>query len=143
MSKFLQYHKKILINTHNERFINISKQVIDFCKESKISNGILNLSILHTSCSLIIQENVSNNVLIDIYNFFEKLIPKERGRYLHDCEGLDDMPAHLRTMLTNTNLSLSVINDKLCLGQWQGIFLLEHRTKKMPHREIIFHIFGN
>ena len=100
----------------------------------------MNLSILHTSASLTVQENASKDVLNDIRTFLSNLVP-DTANYLHDVEGPDDMPAHLKTLITNTNLTLSVVSNKLVLGVWQGIFLCEWR--KFGHtRSILVHLLG-
>ena len=101
----------------------------------------MNLSVLHTSASLTIQENTSKDVLSDIRTFLSSLAP-ESSNYLHDVEGPDDMPAHLKTLITNTNLTLSVASSKLLLGVWQGIYLCEWR-KYGQTRSIIVHLLGN
>ncbi len=103
---------------------------------------MLNLNILHTSASLTIQENADPDVLYDIKNFFDKLIPMNNDFYKHTAEGIDDMPAHLKTMLTNTQLTLSVKNKKLILGTWQGLYLFEHRLKNQ-NRTISYHLMGD
>ena len=137
----IQKFSEIKIDTEGQRLINISKKIDDFVEKSKINYGILNLSILHTSASLIIQENASKDVLIDLENFFNKLVPMNDSLYLHTLEGKDDMPAHIKTSLTNTNLSLSIIENILKLGTWQGIYLFEHRIEKHL-RSIFCHIIG-
>ena len=137
IQKFLE----INVDTDGQRLINISKKIDDFVEKSKITYGILNLSILHTSASLIIQENASKDVLIDLENFFNKLVPMNDSLYLHTLEGKDDMPAHIKSSLTNTNLSLSIIENTLKLGKWQGIYLFEHRIEKHL-RSIFCHIIG-
>ena len=137
----IQKFSEIKIDTEGQRLINISKKIDDFVEKSKITYGILNLSILHTSASLIIQENASKDVLIDLENFFNKLVPMNDSLYLHKLEGKDDMPAHIKTSLTNTNLSLSIIKNILKLGTWQGIYLFEHRIEKHL-RSIFCHIVG-
>ena len=137
IQKFLE----INVDTEGQRLINISKKIDDFVEKSKITYGILNLSILHTSASLIIQENASKDVLIDLENFFNKLVPMNDSLYLHTLEGKDDMPAHIKSSLTNTNLSLSIIENTLKLGTWQGIYLFEHRIEKHL-RSIFCHIIG-
>lgn len=100
------------------------------------------LSCLHTSASLVVQENTSTNVQTDLLAFLDYLTLMEAGRYAHDLEGLDDMPAHLKTVLTQTHLSLSIRQRQVVLGQWQGIFLLEHRQQGF-HRRIQVHIIGS
>ena len=137
IQKFLE----IKIETNGQNLINISQEIEKFVENSGISCGILNLSILHTSASLIIQENVSKDVLIDLENFFNKLVPMNENLYSHILEGKDDMPAHIKTALTNTNLTLSIIENNLKIGIWQGIYLFEHRIEKHV-RSIFCHMIG-
>ena len=113
-----------------------------YIKKQKIYSGILNLNILHTSASLTIQENADPDVLYDIKNFFDKLVPMNNDFYKHTTEGIDDMPAHLKTMLTNTQLTLSVKNKKPILGTWQGLYLFEHRLENQ-NRTISHHLMGD
>ena len=135
--KFLE----LKVDTSGQKLVDISNKIENFVKDSKIINGILNLSILHTSASLIIQENASKDVLIDLENFFNSLVPMNDKLYLHALEGKDDMPAHIKTVLTNTNLSLSVIENTLMMGTWQGIYLFEHRIQRHV-RSVFCHIIG-
>ena len=137
IQKFLE----IKIETNGQNLINISQEIEKFVENSGIKFGILNLSILHTSASLIIQENVSKDVLIDLENFFNKLVPMNENLYSHILEGKDDMPAHIKTALTNTNLTLSIIDNYLKIGTWQGIYLFEHRIEKHL-RSVFCHIIG-
>ena len=137
IQKFLE----IKIETNGQNLINISQEIEKFVENSGIKCGILNLSILHTSASLIIQENVSKDVLIDLENFFNKLVPMNENLYSHILEGKDDMPAHIKTALTNTNLTLSIIENNLKIGTWQGIYLFEHRIEKHV-RSIFCHMIG-
>ena len=137
IQKFLE----IKIETNGQNLINISQEIEKFVENSGIKYGILNLSILHTSASLIIQENVSKDVLIDLENFFNKLVPMNENLYSHILEGKDDMPAHIKTALTNTNLTLSIIENNLKIGIWQGIYLFEHRIEKHV-RSIFCHMIG-
>ncbi len=137
IQKFLE----IKIETNGQNLINISQEIEKFVENSGIKCGILNLSILHTSASLIIQENVSKDVLIDLENFFNKLVPMNENLYSHILEGKDDMPAHIKTALTNTNLTLSIIDNNLKIGIWQGIYLFEHRIEKHV-RSIFCHMIG-
>ena len=137
IQKFLE----IKIETNGQNLINISQEIEKFVENSGIKCGILNLSILHTSASLIIQENVSKDVLIDLENFFNKLVPMNENLYLHILEGKDDMPAHIKTALTNTNLTLSIIENNLKIGTWHGIYLFEHRIEKHL-RSIFCHMIG-
>ena len=137
IQKFLE----IKIETNGQNLINISQEIEKFVENSGIKFGILNLFILHTSASLIIQENVSKDVLIDLENFFNKLVPMNENLYSHILEGKDDMPAHIKTALTNTNLTLSIIENNLKIGIWQGIYLFEHRIEKHV-RSIFCHMIG-
>ena len=109
--------------------------------KKKVNNGILNLNILHTSASLTIQENADPNVLYDLKNFFDKLVPMDNKLYKHTTEGRDDMPAHIKSVLTNNQLTLSVKDGNILLGTWQGIYLFEHRLKSQI-RIISHHFFG-
>ena len=135
--KFLE----LKVDTSGQKLVDISNKIENFVKDSKIINGIMNLSILHTSASLIIQENASKDVLIDLENFFNKLVPMNENLYSHILEGKDDMPAHIKTALTNTNLTLSIIENNLKIGIWQGIYLFEHRIEKHV-RSIFCHMIG-
>ena len=110
-------------------------------KESNLEMGLVNLSILHTSASLFVQENASSDVLLDISDFINSLVP-ESSKYRHDMEGPDDMPAHIKSLLTNSHLTFSVMNNNILLGRWQGIFLFEHRAGKRT-REVIVHLMGS
>ena len=137
----IQSFSELKVDTKGQKLIDISKKIENFVKDTKIINGIINLSILHTSASLIIQENASKDVLIDLESFFNNLVPMNENLYLHTLEGKDDMPAHIKTALTNTHLSLSVIGNSLKMGTWQGIYLFEHRSN-IHKRSIFCHIFG-
>tara|TARA_B100001057_G_scaffold283322_1_gene283708 strand:- start:616 stop:1032 length:417 start_codon:yes stop_codon:yes gene_type:complete len=136
-----QIIEKISLKTKGENIFEFTPLILDLVNTKKLCNGLINLSILHTSCSLLIQENADNTVIEDIKVYLNDLAPKN-GKYFHNTEGSDDMPAHLKTMLTQTNLTLSIQNKKLILGNWQGIFLLEHRDLGRI-REIIFHYIGD
>ena len=114
--------------------------VASFVANSQIRDGLLTLFCKHSSASLLIQENAAPDARRDLEAFFDRIAP-ESGDYAHDDEGADDMPAHLRTALTQTQLSIPVQNGRLALGTWQGIFLFEHR-KSTPQREIAMHLVG-
>ncbi len=135
-----QIFTKLTFSTLSQSFIDITKDIQDEIYKHQIENGLLNLSILHTSCSLLIQENADITVQEDIKIFLAQLAPEKT--YLHESEGPDDMPAHLKTLLTQTHLSLSFQNKKIILGTWQGIFLLEHRSSDRL-RNVQFHIIGD
>ena len=138
---FIQYFEELSIKTNGSKLIKITEKVSNFVNQSKILNGILNISILHTSASLIIQENADDDVQKDILNFYDKLVPMDEKLYIHNTEGKDDMPAHIKSTLTNSNLTLSIKNSKLILGTWQGIYLFEHRIEQQT-RKVFLHIVG-
>jgi secondary thiamine-phosphate synthase enzyme len=138
----MQIFYELTVKTKGQGLYNFTKETTDWVKKQKIHNGMLNLNILHTSASLTIQENADPDVLYDIKNFFDKLIPMNNAFYKHTMEGIDDMPAHLKTMLTNTQLTLSVKNKKPILGTWQGLYLFEHRLKNQD-RTISHHLMGD
>ena len=138
----MQIFHELTIKTKGQGLYNFTKETTDWIRKQKIKNGILNLNILHTSASLTIQENADPDVLYDIKNFFDKLVPMNYDLYKHTTEGIDDMPAHLKTMLTNTQLTLSVKNKKPILGTWQGLYLFEHRLENQ-NRTISYHLMGD
>ena len=130
------------INTVGQELYEFTDQVIDWTKKNNFKNGILNLNILHTSASLIIQENADPDVLTDLINYFDKLAPMDNSLYIHTTEGKDDMPAHIKSSLTNNQITLSIKNGKLILGTWQGLYLFEHRLAPQS-RKILFHFLGD
>ena len=130
----------IFISTNGPSLINITSNINDFVIKNNFKKGILNLYILHTSASLVIQENADPDVLEDLLQFYSKLVPINKS-YKHQSEGEDDMPAHIKSSLSNTSLSISIQNKKLTLGIWQGIFLFEHRDMPM-RRKINLHFIG-
>ena len=138
----MQIFYELIVKTKGQGLYDFTKETTDWVKKQKIYSGILNLNILHTSASLTIQENADPDVLYDIKNFFDKLVPMNNDLYKHTTEGIDDMPAHLKTMLTNTQLTLSVKNKKIILGTWQGIYLFEHRLENQE-RKISYHLMGD
>ncbi len=138
---FTQSFDELSIKTNGSKLIKITEKVSNFVNQSKILNGILNISILHTSASLIIQENADDDVQKDIINFYDKLVPMDKDLYIHNTEGKDDMPAHIKSTLINSNLTLSIKNSKLILGTWQGIYLFEHRIEQQT-RKVFLHIVG-
>jgi len=116
-------------------------QTIKWINNNKFKNGMLNLSIQHTSASLIVQENADQDVQTDLINYFDKLVPMNNKLYVHTTEGIDDMPAHIKSALTNNQISLSIKNNELLLGTWQGLYLFEHRIETQ-YRTIIHHFIG-
>ena len=130
------------INTNGNKLYEFTHETINWIKKNKFKNGILNLSIQHTSASLIVQENADPDVQADLINYFDKLVPMEKSLYVHTTEGKDDMPAHIKSSLTNNQISLSIKNGELLLGTWQGLYLFEHRLDPQS-RKVIFHFLGN
>ena len=137
-----QIFEEIKINTEGQGFYNFTENTLDWINKQKIQNGILNINILHTSASLVIQENADSDVLYDLKNFFHKLVPMDQKLYKHTTEGKDDMPAHIKSVLTNSQLTLSLKNKKLILGTWQGLYLFEHRIEKQT-RILSHHLIGD
>jgi secondary thiamine-phosphate synthase enzyme len=129
------------IKTNGQKLYEITDQTINWIEKNNFKNGILNLSIQHTSASLIVQENADPDVQKDLINYFDKLVPMDNKLYIHTVEGKDDMPAHIKSALTNNQISLSVKDNKLLLGTWQGIYLFEHRLNSNK-RSIIHHFIG-
>ena len=127
------------INTEGQKLYEFTNQTIQWIKQNEFKNGMLNLSILHTSASLIIQENADPDVQEDLINYFDKLAPMDNKLYKHTIEGKDDMPAHIKSALTNNQISLSIKENELLLGTWQGIYLFEHRLD--PAKRIVVHHF--
>jgi secondary thiamine-phosphate synthase enzyme len=138
---FTQYFEEFSIKTNGNKLIKITEKILNFADRSEISNGIINISILHTSASLIIQENADDDVQKDILNFYDKLVPMDENLYIHNTEGKDDMPAHIKSTLTNSNFTLSIKNNKLILGTWQGVYLFEHRIEQQI-RKVFLHLLG-
>jgi len=131
----------LIINTNGQQLYEFTDQTIEWINKNQFNNGILNLSIQHTSASLIIQENADPDVKTDLINYFDKLVPMDNNLYIHTTEGKDDMPAHIKSALTNNQITLSVKNSELLLGTWQGIYLFEHRLENQ-NRKIIHHLIG-
>ena len=129
------------INTNGQKLYEFTDQTLDWINENNFKNGILNLSIQHTSASLIIQENADPDVQTDLIKYFDKLAPMDNSLYVHTTEGKDDMPAHIKSALTNNQISLSVKDKELLLGTWQGLYLFEHRLETQK-RSIIHHFLG-
>ena len=133
----LQKLHQIKVNTQGQDLYNFTSKVDSWIKNEKLGTGILNINILHTSASLMVQENADPDVIKDMKNFLEEIAPEKN--YIHSSEGADDMPAHLKSLLTQTHISLSFKDKKLILGTWQGIFLLEHRVSdKVRHVQLHF-----
>ena len=131
----------LTFNTSGKGMYEITNRIIEWVKINKVDQGQLNLFIKHTSASITIMENASPDVLDDINQFFLKLVPEDSSLYSHGYEGDDDMPAHIKYMLTQTSLTIPIKNKQLILGNWQGIYLFEHRLNPQT-RTIIHHFFG-
>ena len=129
------------IKTNGQDLYEITDKVSFWIEKNNFKQGLINLSILHTSASLIIQENADPDVKTDLLNYFDKLAPMNNKLYNHITEGKDDMPAHIKSTLTNNQISLSIKNGALMLGTWQGIYLFEHRLDPLK-RTINFHYLG-
>ena len=135
-----QVFKKLTFNSSQKNFIEITSYIQKELETLDMQHGLINLSVLHTSCSLLIQENADPSIQLDIRNFLEEIAPEKN--YIHSSEGADDMPAHLKSLLTQTHISLSFKDKKLILGTWQGIFLLEHRVSDKI-RYVQLHFIGD
>jgi secondary thiamine-phosphate synthase enzyme len=135
-----QAMRQIAIETKGKGFTDFTGRVADFLNEAQLREGLLTVFCRHTSASLLIQENADPDVRTDLAAYFERVAP-EGAAYIHDVEGADDMPAHIRTALTQTHLSIPFSEGRMVLGTWQGIYLFEHRSR--PHRRsIVLHAIG-
>ena len=138
----IQKFFNLVVNTSGQRLYEITDQTIEWIEKSNFTNGMLNLSIQHTSASLIVQENADPDVQKDLINYFDRLVPMDDQLYIHSSEGKDDMPAHIKSALTNNQISLSIKESRLILGTWQGIYLFEHRLDSHK-RTIVHHYIGD
>ena len=129
------------IKTNGQKLYEFTNETINWIKENNFMHGTINLTIQHTSASLIVQENADPDVQTDLINYFNKLVPMDNSLYIHTTEGKDDMPAHIKSTLTNNQISLSIRNAELLLGTWQGLYLFEHRIAAQ-NRVVIHHFLG-
>ena len=136
-----QFTQQISIKAHGRKLYDMTPQVLDWANSLGLSTGLLTLYIQHTSASLLINENYDSDVLIDMEAFFNRLVPDGDQLFIHTAEGDDDMPAHVRSALTQTSLSIPIMQGKVALGQWQGIFMFEHRHAPMTRR-VLLHALG-
>jgi secondary thiamine-phosphate synthase enzyme len=136
-----QVTASIQISTQGRQLYDISAQLAAHVKRSGLQTGLLTLYIQHTSASLLISENYDQDVLVDMEAFFNRLVPDGDPLFVHTVEGPDDMPAHIRSALTQTHLAIPVLNGQLALGTWQGVFLYEHRHVA-SQRKVLLHILG-
>ena len=132
---------ELKLKTNGPKLYNFTDQTLSWINENHLVNGMLNLSIQHTSASLIVQENADPDVQTDLINYFDRLVPMDEKSYIHKSEGKDDMPAHIKSALTNNQISLSIKDSKLLLGTWQGLYLFEHRLNQQ-NRVVIHHFIG-
>lgn len=136
-----QFTQTLAISANGRKIYDITPQVLSWANQRGLNTGLLTLYIQHTSASLLINENYDSDVLVDIEAFFNRLVPDGDPLFTHTVEGPDDMPAHVRTALTQTSLSIPMIEGEVVLGKWQGLFLFEHRH--MPAtRHITMHLIG-
>ena len=138
----IQEFYNLEINTNGQKLYEFTDETIEWINNNNFKNGIINLSIQHTSASLIIQENADPDVQKDLINYFDKLVRMDNKLYIHTTEGKDDMPAHIKSALTNNQISLSIKDSELILGTWQGIYLFEHRLDTTT-RTVIHHYIGD
>ena len=129
------------VSTPGQGLHDVTRDVQRWCRDQEIRTGLLTVFLQHTSASLTIQENADPDVIADLNDFFRRLVSEDNGLYRHTVEGPDDMPAHIRSALTMTQLSIPVLDGALALGTWQGIYVFEHRSR--PHRRnLILHLIG-
>ncbi|MBO0734405.1 MAG: YjbQ family protein [Methylocapsa sp.] len=129
------------IHTNGKGLVDIGGEISLWLQHQNISSGLLTIFCRHTSASLLIQENADPDVQKDLENFFEAIAPEDKRRYIHRVEGADDMPAHIRAALSQTQLAVPIASGRMVLGAWQGIYLFEHR--RAPHRrEVVLHLLG-
>lgn len=136
-----QLNQSVKIHTQGKRFHNITAEVNRVIRNVGINDGLCIIFIRHTSASLVIQENADPDVLFDLENFFSKLVPEDTSLYRHIMEGSDDMPAHIRSVLTKTTETIPIVNGYLGLGTWQALYIWEHRDRG-SQRELILHLSG-
>ena len=130
------------ISTNGQKLYEFTEKTLEWIKKNQFNNGLINISIQHTSASLIVQENADPDVQTDLINYFDKLAPMKNDLYIHTTEGKDDMPAHIKSALTNNQISLSIKDKELLLGTWQGLYLFEHRLESHT-RTLIHHYIGD
>ena len=137
----IQKFFNLKISTNGQKLYEFTDKSLDWIKKNQFNNGLINISIQHTSASLIVQENADPDVQTDLINYFDKLAPMKNDLYIHTTEGKDDMPAHIKSALTNNQISLSIKDKELLLGTWQGLYLFEHRLESQT-RTLIHHYIG-
>ena len=138
----IQKFFELIIKTKGKKLYDFTSDIEQWIIKNSFKNGIINISIQHTSASLIVQENADPDVQADLLTYFDKLVPMNDDLYTHTTEGKDDMPAHIKSSLTNNQINLSVKDGNLLLGTWQGVYLFEHRLS-MQSRSIVLHFLGD
>ena len=138
----IQKFFNLKISTKGQKLYEFTEKTLEWIKKNQFNNGLINISIQHTSASLIVQENADPDVQTDLINYFDKLAPMKNELYIHTSEGKDDMPAHIKSALTNNQISLSIKDQELLLGTWQGLYLFEHRLESHT-RTLIHHYIGD
>jgi secondary thiamine-phosphate synthase enzyme len=136
-----QCFDEIALQTEGRGLYDVTPKIIDWIDKQEIQDGLLTLLIQHTSASLLLNENYDSDVQTDLENFFSRLVKDGDSLFTHTIEGDDDMPAHIRTALTQTNLSIPIKNKKMLLGQWQGVYVFEHRYNEFD-RKVKIHLIG-
>ena len=136
-----QFTQQISVKAHGRKLYDITPLVLNWVNALELNTGLLTLYIQHTSASLLVNENYDSDVLVDMEAFFNRLVPDGDDLFIHTTEGPDDMPAHVRSALTQTSLSIPIVQGKVALGKWQGIFLFEHRLEAMTRR-VLLHVIG-
>ena len=138
----IQKFFNLKVSTNGQKLYEFTDKTLEWIKKNQFNNGLINISIQHTSASLIVQENADPDVQKDLINYFDKLAPMKNDLYIHTTEGKDDMPAHIKSALTNNQISLSIKDKELLLGAWQGLYLFEHRLESHI-RTLIHHYIGD
>ena len=138
----IQKFFNLKLSTNGQKLYEFTEKTLEWIKKNQFNNGLINISIQHTSASLIVQENADPDVQTDLINYFDKLAPMKNDLYIHTTEGKDDMPAHIKSALTNNQISLSIKDQELLLGTWQGLYLFEHRLESHT-RTLIHHYIGD
>jgi secondary thiamine-phosphate synthase enzyme len=134
-------HTTIRVATRGKGLYSFTGEVMSWLDGQEVKNGLLTAFIQHTSCSLVIQENADPDVTLDMRDFFERLVPEHGEQFRHTAEGADDMTSHIRSALTHTSVSIPIINGRLALGTWQGLYVFEHRSRP-HHRQVVLQVMG-
>lgn len=136
-----QAQHAIAVSTSGKGLVEITPEIAGWLAKQRIATGLLTIFCRHTSASLLIQENADRDVRKDLETYFDRIAPEEPGRYMHDAEGPDDMPSHIRTALTQVQLTIPISGGRMALGTWQGVYLFEHR-RAAHRREVVLHLLG-